>query len=59
MPNVSIYNHLSCRIEGKGIYIFPTGTKYEGELKDGMFHGKGTLYFCNKSKYEGEWVKGR
>jgi hypothetical protein len=32
-----IYN----RFEGKGKYNFSTGTKYVGELKDGMFHGKG------------------
>jgi hypothetical protein len=24
------------RMEGKGIYRFPTGTKFVGELKDGM-----------------------
>ena len=46
-------------MEGKGTYFFPTETKYEGEMKDGMFHGKGTLLFPNGSKYTAEWVEGR
>ena len=32
------------RFEGLGVYNFPTGSRYEGEFKDGMFHGKGK--FC-------------
>lgn len=46
------------RLEGTGSYTLPTDTKYEGEMKDGMFHGKGTLYFPSGSKYEGTWEKG-
>ena len=46
------------RFDGKGKYNFPTGTHYEGELKDGMFHGKGTLHFENGGKYEATWVEG-
>ncbi|XP_074067751.1 MORN repeat-containing protein 5 isoform X2 [Macrotis lagotis] len=47
------------RMEGKALYILPTETKYEGEMKDGMFHGKGTLYFPNGSRYDATWEKGR
>ena len=25
------------RMEGKGEYLFPTGTKYIGDIKDGMY----------------------
>lgn len=46
------------RLEGKGKYNFPTETRYEGELKDGMFHGKGTLFFPNGSKYDANWENG-
>jgi hypothetical protein len=49
---------LNKRFEGKGKYEFSTGTKYEGELKDGMFHGKGTLFFENGAKYDALWVEG-
>lgn len=45
-------------MEGKGNYEFPTETKYEGEMKDGMFHGKGTLFFPNGSKYDATWENG-
>ncbi|EDO43893.1 predicted protein [Nematostella vectensis] len=48
------------RMEGKGEYTFPPSleTRYEGDMKDGMFHGEGTLYFSNGSKYVGKWEKG-
>ena len=46
------------RMEGEGEYTFPTGTRYVGQMKDGMFHGKGVLYFPNGSKYEATWDKG-
>ena len=45
-------------LEGKGKYTFPTETRYEGDMKDGMFHGTGTLYFPNGSKYEAKWDNG-
>ncbi|XP_037340579.2 MORN repeat-containing protein 5 isoform X2 [Pungitius pungitius] len=46
-------------MDGKGVYTFPTATKYEGEVKDGMFHGKGVLHFPNGSKYEATWENGK
>lgn len=45
-------------MDGKGEYTFPTETKYEGEMKEGMFHGKGVLHFPNGSKYEATWENG-
>jgi len=54
--------HVKCvyqyRLEGNGIYVFPTDTIYEGQLRDGMFHGEGTLFFPNGSKYRGVWENG-
>ena len=50
--------NLFFRMEGKGQYNFPTETRYEGDMLDGMFHGNGTLYFPNGSKYVAEWDKG-
>lgn len=46
------------RMEGRGEYTLPTHTRYEGEMKDGMFHGKGVLHFPNGGKYEGVWENG-
>ena len=45
-------------MEGSGQYCFPTETRYEGKMKDGMFHGKGTLFFPNGSKFEALWEDG-
>lgn len=46
------------RMEGKGQYTFPTGTRYVGETYNGMFHGHGVLHFPNGSKYEAKWENG-
>lgn len=45
-------------MEGYGEYTLPTETRYEGEMRDGMFHGQGTLYFPNGSKYVATWDSG-
>ena len=45
-------------MEGTGQYCFPTQTRYEGKLRDGMFDEKGTLFFPNGSKYEADWENG-
>ncbi|XP_028398256.1 MORN repeat-containing protein 5-like [Dendronephthya gigantea] len=48
------------RMEGEGEYTLPEalGSKYVGDMKDGMFHGSGTLLFDNGSKYVGTWENG-
>lgn len=45
-------------MEGKGVYHFPTETRYEGQMNDGEFHGKGTLFFPNGSRYDATWEHG-
>ncbi|XP_076315445.1 MORN repeat-containing protein 5-like [Tachypleus tridentatus] len=30
-------------MDGKGTYILPTGTRYEGSFENGMFHGNGKI----------------
>ena len=41
---------------GKGTFIFPSGTKYEGDFLNGEIHGKGTCYYKDGSVYVGNWV---
>lgn len=41
---------------GYGTCIFPSGSKYIGEFKNGKINGKGILYFSDGSKYIGHWV---
>ena len=33
--------------QGKGRYVFPNDTVYEGEFDKGEFHGNGTLIYPN------------
>lgn len=46
-------------MHGTGEYTFPTGTKYVGEWRDGMFHGKGVMHFPNGTQYEATWENGK
>lgn len=49
------------RMESKnGTFLFSpeTGMKYQGEMKDGMFHGKGVITLKNGARIEGEWKFG-
>lgn len=43
-------------LNGKGIFIFPTGAVYVGDFLDGEIHGYGTCYYANGSKYQGYWA---
>lgn len=40
---------------GKGIYEYSSGGRYEGEFVDGELTGFGILYYPNGNRYEGEW----
>lgn len=42
--------------EGKGLYIYPDGSYYEGGIKNGKAEGKGKFVFRNEELvYEGNW----
>jgi hypothetical protein len=40
---------------GKGIYEYSSGGRYEGEFVNGELTGFGILYYPNGNRYEGEW----
>ena len=42
-----------------GVLLFPSGTKYEGEFRNGEFHGRGVLTFKSGYTYQGEFRDGR
>jgi hypothetical protein len=46
-----------CR-DGRGMYTYALGGKYDGEWKGGMIHGRGVKTFKNGGKYDGEWKDG-
>jgi hypothetical protein len=41
--------------EGKGIFFYNNGNKYEGDFNNGKKEGKGIMYFNNGNKYEGDF----
>ena len=40
-------------MEGKGIYRFSNGERYEGEFKNNMFDGKGVYFYIDGTKKVG------
>ena len=48
-------------MEGKGIFEWPDGRKYDGNYVDDLKSGVGTFYWPgpDKRKYEGHWLKGK
>ena len=41
--------------DGKGIYVYPSGSMYVGQFKGGEIHGIGVCYYADGSRYQGEW----
>jgi len=41
---------------GNGTFLFPSGSRYEGEFLNGEIHGFGTCYYKDGSIYVGNWV---
>ena len=44
---------------GKGVYKWKDGDKYDGGWKDGKFHGKGTYFYSNGSTFLGMYKQGK
>ena len=40
---------------GRGLFTFSNGDKYDGEFKDDKYNGHGVETFSNGDKYDGEW----
>ena len=48
------------RVQGKGNYVWPDGSTYEGDVVNGLRHGCGTFVSADKkSSYNGEWHGGK
>jgi len=46
------------KINGKGLFTFDVGIKYEGYWKDGNPHGRGVYTYANGDNYDGEFKNG-
>ena len=40
---------------GKGVYYYENGDKYEGDWKNNLKDGEGILYFKKGDLYKGNW----
>lgn len=47
------------KLEGKGIFTWLDGRKYEGEYVDDKKEGQGIFYWPDGRKYEGFWKNGK
>ncbi|MFM9948377.1 MAG: caspase family protein [Saprospiraceae bacterium] len=45
-------------LNGRGVYIFRDGARYEGDFKDKVPQGFGVVTYANGEKYEGEMFEG-
>ena len=41
--------------QGRGVYEWSSGDKYEGEIKDDLYDGKGVLFYINGDLYRGDF----
>lgn len=53
-------NFVNGKAEGKGFHVYPDGSYYEGEFRNGAFNGKGKFFYkLNGMTYDGEWKDGK
>ena len=46
-------------MEGKGIFYYNTGYRYEGDFKNDKIEGKGIIYFKNNDRQMGDFQNGK
>ena len=46
-------------MDGKGVFDWPDGRKYEGDYLEDKKHGLGTFYWPDGRKYTGSWFNGK
>ena len=46
-------------LDGKGIYYWPDGRRYDGDYENDKKHGFGAYYWPDGKAYEGHWVNGK
>lgn len=45
--------------DGLGVFTYHTGSRYEGEFRDGFFHGYGVVYFLDHDDWHGDRFEGQ
>jgi len=47
------------KMEGKGVFNWPDGRKYEGSYIDDKKEGLGIFYWPDGRRYDGQWMNGK
>ena len=55
----NIWNNGIDKREGKGIYYWNDGDRYEGDWKKDKKEGKGVFYYKNGNREIGDYINGR
>ena len=45
--------------DGLGVFTFHTGTRYEGEFRNGRYHGYGVVHFLDQDAWHGDRFEGQ
>lgn len=43
------------RMSGRAAHMYPDGSKYIGQWRNGKRHGCGTFVYANGGRFEGQW----
>jgi hypothetical protein len=43
---------------GRGVCTYTSGSRYEGEWRDGKAHGRGVFWFADGRVFDGAWAGG-
>eukprot|EP00351_Strombidinopsis_sp_SopsisLIS2011_P002829 CAMPEP_0116871950 /NCGR_PEP_ID=MMETSP0463-20121206/2526_1 /TAXON_ID=181622 /ORGANISM="Strombidinopsis sp, Strain SopsisLIS2011" /LENGTH=67 /DNA_ID=CAMNT_0004511335 /DNA_START=738 /DNA_END=941 /DNA_ORIENTATION=- len=46
-------------MDGKGVYTWPDGKRYEGSYKNELRHGYGVFTWSDGRTYAGDWIQGK
>lgn len=59
LPGISLAECIEGKCKnGKGVYAFSDGSRYEGMFRNGRIEGEGTLKYADKSMYTGSFIGG-
>jgi hypothetical protein len=47
------------KANGRGVFTWADGERYEGEFRDGKANGRGVFTWADGERYEGEWRDGK
>ena len=47
------------QVHGRGVSVYASGNRYDGEWMDGKINGVGVLTYSDGDRFEGDWKDGK